>query len=94
MTNINFLLTISIHDQEVMRILEMITKGKVLRSFVKFSQGIFIGNVWRSIWRICIWILELKGLKKSLMVVFFKGQFGPVSDRILPSETRFCVHIS
>ena len=28
------------------------------------------------------------------MVVFFKGQFGPVSDRILPNETRFCVHIS
>ena len=32
-------------------------------SFIKFSQLILKGNVWRSVWRICMWILGLKGLK-------------------------------
>ena len=32
-------------------------------SFIKFSQHILWGNVWRSVWRICMWILGLKGLK-------------------------------
>ena len=31
-------------------------------SFIKFSQLIHEGNVWRSVWRICMWILGLKGL--------------------------------
>ena len=30
--------------------------------FIKFSQLILKGNVWRSVWRICMWILGLKGL--------------------------------
>ena len=30
-------------------------------SFIKFSQLIHEGNVWRSVWRICMWILGLKG---------------------------------
>ena len=47
---------------KVMRIYEMITKEKMLRSAVKFSQLILLGNVWRSVWRICMWILGLKGL--------------------------------
>ena len=41
----------------------MITKEKMPGSFIKFSQLILKGNVWRSVWRICMWILGLKGLK-------------------------------
>ena len=33
----------------------------MLRSLKKFSELIFQGNVWRSVWRICMWILGLKG---------------------------------
>ena len=63
MTNINFLLTISIHCQE-MRLWDLtkITKEKMPWSYIKFSQLILKGNVWRSDWRICMWILGLKGL--------------------------------
>ena len=49
-----------------MRIYEMITKEKMLWSAIKFSQLILKGNVWRSVWRICMWILGLEGLKKKL----------------------------
>ena len=45
-----------------MRIYEMITKEKMLWSDNKFSQLILEGNLWRSVWRICMWILGLKGL--------------------------------
>ena len=41
----------------------MITKEKMPGSFIKSSQLILKGNVWRSVWRICMWILGLKGLK-------------------------------
>ena len=47
---------------KVMRINQMITKEKMPWSFIKFSQLILKGNVWRSVWRICMWILGLKGL--------------------------------
>ena len=40
----------------------MITKEKMVWSFIKFSQLILKGNVWRAVWRICMWILGLKGL--------------------------------
>ena len=63
-TNINFLQTISIHchaREKVMRIAKMITKEKMPWSFTKFSQQFLTGNEWRSVWRICIWILGLKG---------------------------------
>ena len=40
----------------------MITIEKMLWSFIKFSQLILKGDVWRSVWRICMWILGLKGL--------------------------------
>ena len=46
-----------------MRINKMITIAKMLRSFFKFSQLIVKGDVWRSVWRICMWILGLKRLK-------------------------------
>ena len=48
---------------KVMRINKIITEGKTLWSFIKFSQLILEGSVWRSVWRICVWILEHKGLK-------------------------------
>ena len=48
---------------KVMRINEMITKEKMPRSFIRVSQLIRKGNVWGSVWRICMWILGLKGVK-------------------------------
>ena len=47
---------------KVMRINEMITKEKMPRSFIKVSQLILKGNVWESVWRVCMGILGLKGL--------------------------------
>ena len=38
-------------------------------SFIKFSQLIHEGNVWRSVWRICMWILGFKDAKKNLFFV-------------------------
>ena len=35
----------------------------MLWSFIKSSQLVHEGNVWRSVWRICMWILGLKGLR-------------------------------
>ena len=46
--------------EKVMRIDKVITKGKLLWSFIKFSQLIPWGNVWRSVRRICTWILGQK----------------------------------
>ena len=42
--------------QKVMRTIKIIIKLKVLWSFIKFSQLILWGNVWRSVWRISMWI--------------------------------------
>ena len=39
-----------------MRINKVITWWEKLRYTNKFSQPILQGNVWRSVWRICIWI--------------------------------------
>ena len=47
----------------VMRVNKMVTKEKMLWSFIKLSQLILKGNVWRSVWRICKRISGLKGLK-------------------------------
>ena len=41
----------------------MITKEKMPRSFIKVPQLILKGNVWRSVWRVCMGILGLKGLR-------------------------------
>ena len=46
-----------------MRINEIITEEKMPRLFIKVSQLILKGNVWRSVWRICMWIMGLKGLR-------------------------------
>ena len=43
----------------------MITQEKLPWSIIKFSQLILYGNVWRSVWRICMWILGRKGLSSS-----------------------------
>ena len=48
---------------KVMRINKMITIEKIPWPFIKFSQLILKGDVWRSVWRICMWILGLKGLR-------------------------------
>ena len=47
---------------KVMRINKVITIEKIPSSFIKFSQLILKGDVWRSVWRNCMWILGLKGL--------------------------------
>ena len=41
---------------------KMIIIEKIPWSFIKFSQLILKRNVWRSVWRICMWILGPKGL--------------------------------
>ena len=48
----------------VVRIIKVINKGKLQRSFIKFSKH-SLGNVLRTVWRICTWILGLKGSKKE-----------------------------
>ena len=56
----------------------MITKEKRLWSFIKFSQLIFKGNVWRLVWRICMLILGLKGLRFEQWLIvggFWSGVF-------------------
>ena len=47
---------------KVMRINKMIIIRKIPWSFIKFSRLILKGDIWRSVWRICMWILGLKGL--------------------------------
>jgi len=48
----------------VVRIIKVINKGKLHRSFIKFSKH-SLGNVLRTVWRICTRILGLKGSKKE-----------------------------
>ena len=56
---------------KVMRINKMIIIEKIPWSFIKFSQLILKGNVWRSVWRICMWILGLKGLTVLTVITIF-----------------------
>ena len=46
-----------------MRVVKLITEGKMHGFYVKFSQLILEGNVLRSVWRICMLIFWLKVLK-------------------------------
>ena len=55
----------TVSRDKVMRIYEMIAKQKMLWSAIKFSPLTLLGNVWRSVWRICMWILGLKGLSQK-----------------------------
>ena len=47
---------------QVMRSNKVITQETTLSSFINFSQPIHEGNLQRTVWRICMWILGLKGL--------------------------------
>jgi len=42
-----------------MRINKMISKEKIFWSFIKLSYLLLFGNIWRWVWRICMWILGL-----------------------------------
>ena len=58
----NFSASVSSRE-EVMKICEMITiKGKYFDLLSNSLNSFFKGNVWRSVWRICLWIFGLKGL--------------------------------
>ena len=56
---------------KVMRINKMIIIEKIPWSLIKFSQLILKGNVWRSVWRIWMWILGLKGLTVLTVITIF-----------------------
>ena len=50
-------------SRKILRIINTtITNGKIIWSKIKFSQLILYGNVWRSVWRICMCI-QYVGLK-------------------------------
>ena len=57
---------------KVMRINKMIIIEKIPWSFIKFSLLILKGNVWRSVWRICMWYQGLKGLCHATCYLFKK----------------------
>ena len=59
----NDLNTLSI--EKVRRINKIVAKRKMSQSFIKFSKRILKENVWRSVWRSCMWILGFKGLRVS-----------------------------
>ena len=42
-----------------MRINKMISKEKIFLSFIKLSYLLLYGNIWKWVWRICMWILGL-----------------------------------
>ena len=69
MTNVNFLLMISIQYREI-RLWELIKwspKGKCLDLSSNFLNSFMEGNVCRSVWRICMCILGLKGLRLNFI---------------------------
>ena len=51
--------------EKVRRINEIVAKRKMSQSFIKFSKPVLKENVWRSVWRICMWILGCKGPRAS-----------------------------
>ena len=53
----------------------MITKEKIPWSVIKFSQLILKGNVWRSVWRICMLILGLKGILGCMRLGGYGSRF-------------------
>ena len=69
MTNVNFLLMISIQYREI-RLWELIKwspKGKCLDLLSNSLNSFMEGNVCRSVWRICMCILGLKGLRLNFI---------------------------
>ena len=63
-TNINFLLTISIQCQEI-RLWELIKWSPKRKCYdlLSNSLNLFFKEMYRSVWRIWLWILGLKGLR-------------------------------
>ena len=59
--------------QKVMRISKMIIMGKVLWSLINFSSLIHEKNVWTQVWRICMWILELKWWNPFIFLLIFQA---------------------
>ena len=71
-------------SEKVVRIYKIILKGKMLWSFIKFSQLILFGNALRPVWRNYMWILGLiKGLKAwhllvlQIMLSSLGDKYGP-----------------
>ena len=62
-------------------------------SFMKFSRLFLKGNVWRSVWRICMWILGLKARVNNFVrgwLAWRLARIGQVSFRnYLPSKTIY-----
>ena len=57
-------------------------------SYIKFSQLILKGNVWRPVWRICMLILGLKGLMLKESIYRFVICFVIANPRNLRSVTN------
>ena len=53
-----------------------ITKGEMLWSFIKFSLLILLENLWRSVWRICMWISGLKEFSEIISCVICYSLLG------------------
>ena len=70
-TSINFVLTISIDCQEI-RLWELIKSSPKRKCFDFLSNSLnkFFkdGNIERSVWRSCVWILGLKGSRMRLVL--------------------------
>ena len=76
---------------KVTRINKMITKEKMPWSFIKFCQLILQKNVWISVWRICMWMLGLKGLKQGWLRRHCYGNDFSFSCKCNSlSQERFC----
>ena len=51
---------------KIMRITKLMTKREIALISDQILSTILKRNVWRSVWRICIWILGLKGLRNRI----------------------------
>ena len=80
---------IIILKETFMRINKMITQREMLWSLNKFFQLILYGNVWRSVWRICMWILGFKGLKGKYRILHNTSQMSAANEwNIFQHEKR------
>ena len=78
-----------------MRSNKMITKEKMPCLFIKFSQHILRGNAWISVWRICLWILGLTGLRygKTANKNYAICLATLLQNELNKDVTRFTTHI-
>ena len=53
-----------------MKITKLITKGENASILNQIHSTILKRNVWRSVWRICMWMLGLKGLKELCREIY------------------------